>query len=405
MTNAPLPALATRLSSIAPSVITSIAETSRRLASEGHDICNLSVGEPGFPTVTAASEAGLNAIRDGETTYPRTQGALPLVDAIRTRYEADYGVSVGRDRVIVSNGAKQVLFNAFQALLNPGAEVIVPSPYWTSYVDIIGLCGGVALSAPAVADGTLEPDVAAMSDLVGKKTACILLNSPCNPSGNVISDRTMSAIFELMRKTPSLFLICDEIYDKIVFDDIRFRTALAQAPDLQDRILVINGVSKTYAMTGWRVGYGVGPQRVVSAMALVQGQSTSGSCSISQAAAAAALAGRQADVVARCKIYQSHRDIIVNALTRDCGLSFPPPQGAFYVFPDFSDFMGRHHRKAGQIDDDIEFCNALLETRLLALVPGSAFGTPGRIRISAAASREAIVDGMARLAAFVAEFD
>lgn len=394
---------APRLASIAPSVITSIAEAARKMMSEGIDLCSLSVGEPDFrtdPNVMAAAKAAMDR---GETTYPRTQGAFALVDAIIRRFHADYGQSISGGQVLVANGAKQILFNAFQATLQDGDEVIVPMPYWTSYPDIVAMCGGRTILSPALQDGSQQPDLDALEAAITPRTRWVLLNSPSNPSGMLMSDETMNGVFDILRRHPQLMLMCDEIYDKIVYDNLPFRTARMLAPELEDRILIVNGVSKTYAMTGWRIGYGIGPTNLISAMTLVQGQSTSGACSISQAAAAEALSGPQDAVAERCKAYQRRRDLLVAKLNSKCGITLDAPQGAFYALPDITAHLGKRHPTAGKIQDDVVFCKTLLETNRLALVPGSAFGAPGHVRLSTAASEEVLDDGVQRLAAFLSE--
>lgn len=392
-----------RLSAVRPSVITEVAEFARQLKLKGSTIYNLSVGEPDFSTDPHICQAAVDALSRGDTRYPRTQGSDDLVDAIRVRYQTDYDIHVSEAQVQVGNGAKQILYNAFSACLNDGDEVIFPSPYWSSYKDIVGITGGVPVVTPMQADRSLQPDIDAIARAITSRTKLILLNSPGNPSGVLISDASIEGIFDLMRQHSHVNLIVDEIYDKIVFDDRVFRTAHQLAPDLSDRILVVNGVSKTYAMTGWRIGYGIGPEPLISAMTLVQGQSTSGACSIAQAAAAAALSGSQDGVVKRLKNYQERRDVMVSLLHDACKLRCIRPEGAFYALPDVTSIIGRSHPIAGKITDDTALCKAVLQVSQVALVPGSAFGAPNHIRLSFAVSQDELRNGLTRLAEFIAE--
>ncbi len=390
-----------RLSEIQPSVITEVAELAGQLKAHGRSICNLSVGEPDFATAPHICDAANEAIRRGETTYPRTQGNLDLVDAVIARFHADYAVEVKRDQILVANGAKQILFNAFLATLDPGDEVIIPKPYWTSYPDIVRLCGGKVVHTPALVDGTFQPDIELMEAAVTTRTRWILLNSPSNPSGAIISDTTMQSIMSLLVRHPHLMLLCDEIYDKTVFDGHQFRTALSYNPDLADRILIVNGVSKTYAMTGWRIGFAIGPAPLVKAMTVIQGQSTSGACSIAQAAARAALDGPQDLVKEHCHIYQLRRDVVVDAIDNIAGLDCPAPKGAFYVLPSIQGLIGRSHPDTGQISGDLDLCKALLNVAEVATVPGTAFGSPNHIRLSYACSLDELHEAMRRIARFV----
>jgi len=392
---------ADRLFGIQPSAITEVAELARQLKAQGRKICNLSVGEPDFATAPHICDAANDAMSRGETSYPRTQGNLGLVDAVIARFQADYGIDAKQDQILVANGAKQILFNTFLATLDPGDEVIIPKPYWTTYPDIVRLCGGKVVHTPALVDGTFQPDIKLMEAAVTTKTRWLLLNSPSNPSGAIIADTTMQAIMSLLVRHPHVMLLCDEIYDKTVFDGHQFRTALSYNPDLADRILIVNGVSKTYAMTGWRIGFAIGPAPLVNSMTVIQGQSTSGACSIAQAAAKAALEGPQDFVKEHCHIYQVRRDVVVDAIGNIAGLDCPAPKGAFYVLPSMEDLIGRSHPDAGQISGDLALCKALLKVAEVATVPGTAFGSPNHIRLSYACSLEELHEAMRRIAKFV----
>lgn len=394
---------AKRLDGVKPSAITSIAEIARQQKADGRNVCNLSVGEPDFDTVPEICEAAIAAMRRGETTYPRTQGTIALIEAIKLRVKSDYGVELGGDRITVANGAKQILFNAFFATLNEGDEVIIPSPYWTTYPDIVRLCGGEVVHTPLQPGSGFQPDVQAIEKTITSRTRWILLNSPSNPSGAVINETTMAQVFDLLRGHPDIMLMCDEIYDKVVFDGITFRSALAMAPDLAGQILVVNGVSKTYAMTGWRVGYGVGPAPLIKSMTDVQGQSTSGACSISQAASATALSMSQSEVTRRRDIYQSRRDLIVAQINAISGLDCPPPKGAFYVLFSIEGLIGRSHPETGLITDGISFCKALISEAEVAAVPGEAFGAANHVRLSYACDAEEIKEATRKMALFIGQ--
>lgn len=394
---------AARLAGVKPSAITSIAEIARQQKADGRPVCNLSVGEPDFHTAPEICGAAVAAMQRGETTYPRTQGTLELIDAIRARVKSDCGVDLTGEQITVANGAKQILFNAFFATLNAGDEVIIPAPYWTTYPDIVRLCGGKVVHTPVQASGGFQPDVQAIQDAITPRTRWILLNTPSNPSGDVISEKTMSQIFELLRRHPDIMLMCDEIYDKVVFDGVAFQSVLAMAPELADQILVVNGVSKTYAMTGWRVGYGLGPKPLIRSMTDVQGQSTSGACSISQAASATALSMPQEGVIQRREIYQSRRDVLVTAINAIPGLNCPSPAGAFYVLFSIERLIGLSHPVSGPITDGISFCKALISEAEVAAVPGEAFGCPDHVRFSYACEIEEISEAVRKMALFVGQ--
>ena len=394
---------AKRLDGVKPSAITSIAEIARQQKADGRKVCNLSVGEPDFDTDTEICEAAIAAMRRGETTYPRTQGTLALIKAISVRAKSDYGIDLTGDRITVANGAKQILFNAFFATLDAGDEVIIPVPYWTTYPDIVRLCGGAVVHTLLQAGGGFQPDVQAIGKAITPRTRWILLNSPSNPSGAVVDEITMAQVFDLLRGHPDIMLMCDEIYDKVVFDGITFQSALAMAPDLADQILVVNGVSKTYAMTGWRVGYGIGPAPLIKSMTDVQGQSTSGACSISQAASATALSMSQSEVVRRRGIYQSRRDLIVAELNAIPDLDCAPPKGAFYVLFSIEGLIGRSHPETGLITDGVSFCKALISEAEVAAVPGEAFGVANHVRLAYACDAEEIKEATRKMALFIGQ--
>lgn len=391
------PYAASRLSSISESAITQIAELTKRLRAEGRDIVSLSAGEPDFDTPAHILEAARQAMRDGDTKYPRTQGSLPLVGAIQEKFARENKLDVEIDDVLVSNGAKQVLFNAFLATLNPGDEVIIPAPYWTSYPDIVRLCGGVPVFIPCQADEAYRLTPEKLAAAIGLRSRWLLLNNPANPTGVVHDREQLQALFDIVRRTPNLLVMVDEIYEHLIYDGLDFASARVVAPDLSERLLIVNGVSKAYAMTGWRIGYGVGPKGLIRAMTLVQGQSTSGACSIAQAAAAAALSGPQELVEQRRKIYAHRRDVIIGALGAIPHLSCHRPSGAFYAMISFSNPLD----SSKDVIDDVAISRTLLEKEHVAVVPGSAFGAAGDIRISYACSEENLRVAAGRIAEFM----
>lgn len=373
---------AQRLTGLDLSEIVRISERAARLRAEGRDVVTLSTGEPDFPTPDFVIDAALAAARGGQTRYPPTAGNADLRAAIAE----DHGRQMAE--VIVSTGAKQVLANALLATLDPGDEVIMPTPFWTSYADMVRIAGGIDVQvACPMADGfKLSP--AALEAAITPRTRWLMLNSPSNPSGAVYSASEIAALAEVLERHPQVWIISDEIYAHLSY--VRFASFTAVAPQLAHRTLIVNGVSKAWAMTGWRIGWGVGPAPLIKAMTAVQGQSTSGACTVSQAAALAALTGDRALLDDRRAAFRDRRDRVVAALNAMPGLSCLEPDGAFYAFPSCSALLGD-----GRSDGD--FCAALLEQAGVAVVPGRAFGLPGHFRLSFAYSDAELDDGLARI--------
>jgi len=386
-----------RAASLTLSEIALISEAAARLRAQGKPVLSFGTGEPDFPTPAHVIEAAHQAALDGKTTYPATQGVTALREAIL----AEAGLDRDPAQVIVSTGAKQVLSNAFQASLNPGDEVIVPAPYWTSYKDIIAFCQAnmVSVPCPAEAGFLLTPE--ALEAAITAKTRWLLLNTPGNPSGAMYSREQLSALAEVLRRHPHVWVIADEIYQHIAYHP--FTSVLEAAPDLADRTLIVNGVSKAHAMTGWRIGWGIGPAGLIRTMVAIQGQSTSGACSISQAAALAALTGPQDHLATRNEAFRARRDLVVAALNEIPGLDCPTPRGAFYVFPACKGLFGTRRPDGGVIEDDAGVCDYLLNVANVALVPGRAFGLPGHVRLSYAYATRDLQEGLARIAAAVAD--
>lgn len=371
---------ADRLTGLELSEIVQISERAARLRQQGRDIVALSTGEPDFPTPDWVIDAAMAAARAGETRYTPTAGTPALRAAVAEAH--------GREasEVVISTGAKQVLANALLATVNPGDEVILPAPFWTSYADMVRLAGGVPVILPCGADQGFKLRPEQLAAAITPRSAWLMLNSPSNPSGAIYSATEIAALAEVLRPHRQVKILSDEIYAHLSF--ARFTSFVAAAPDLADRTLIVSGVSKAWAMTGWRIGWGVGPTGLIKAMTAVQGQVTSGASSVSQAAALAALTGDPALLAARRDIYRARRDRVVAALDAMPGITCAAPAGAFYAFP----------RYAG---DDGALCAALLEEAGVAVVPGRAFGMPGHFRLSFAYSDTDLDAGLARISGFL----
>lgn len=385
-----------RASHLSLSEIVRISEAARALSAVGRDVLTFGTGEPDFPTPPHVIEAAHRAALNGDTSYPPTQGTPALRQAISD--SAGFAADAGQ--VIVSTGAKQVIANAFLATLDPGDEVIVPAPYWTSYADILTICeaGLVAPECGARTGFKLTPG--ALAAAITPKTRWLLLNNPGNPSGALYSRAELQALAEVLRQNPHVWVMADEIYEHIAFAP--FTSLRSAAPDLADRTLVVNGVSKAYAMTGWRLGWGIGPVDLIKAMVAVQGTSTSGACSISQAAALAALTGPQDLLADRCAAFRARRDMVVAALNAIPGIDCPPPGGAFYVFPSCAGLIGKRRPTGEVLMTDADICDYILTAEAVALVPGRAFGLPGHFRLSYAYSTADLTEGLTRIARAVA---
>ncbi len=375
---------ASRIANLEISEIVQLSERAAALKAEGRDVIALSTGEPDFPTPAHVIEAAHAAALAGKTRYPATLGTAELRAAIAAANGAKPG------EVIVSTGAKQVLSNAMLATLNPGDEVIMPAPYWTSYSDIVALAGGRPVVIPCAMTEGFKLGAEALEAAITPRTRWLMLNSPSNPSGAIYSAAEIRALAEVLARHPHVWVLSDEIYDHLSYEP--FTPFKAAAPELAGRLLVVNGVSKAYAMTGWRIGWGVGPAELIRAMGAVQGQITSGACSIAQAAALAALTGDQGLLDERRTAMQARRDRVTAALNATPGIVCPVPDGAFYVFPDISDAIAY-----GGFDSDAALCGWLLDEAGVAIVPGRAFGLPGHARLSFAYADAELEAGLSRI--------
>ena len=391
--------LASRMQNVAPSATKAMVARTRALEVEGHDIVALTQGEPDFDTPVAICEAGVAAIRGGRTRYTPVTGILDLREAIAGNLQTDHSLVYSPDEIIVGCGAKQVITNALLATLDPGDEVIVPAPCWVTYPEVVKLAGGIPVIVDCLSSPTFKFTPEQFARAVTPRTRWLVLNSPCNPTGAVYNQRDLVALAEILRMHPHVAVLCDEIYEKLVYQPARFASLAAIAPDLRDRILIVNGVSKAHAMTGWRVGYGAGPVSLVKAMATIQGQTTSHTSSIAQYAALEALAGNQSHLDVFRDTFRKRRDFICDRLNQTEGLTCKVPDGTFYVLASCSALLGRRTLDGMAIDSDIDFATWLLESFGVAVVPGASFLAPGHIRLSYAASKDEITRACDRLQA------
>ena len=379
MANAPLRP-ARRMASVGLSEIVRVSEAAAALKAAGRDVISLGTGEPDFPTPPHVIEAAHAAALAGDTKYTATQGTLALRRAIAEACARDNGYTASPAEIIVSSGAKQVIFNAFFATLDEGDEVIIAAPYWTSYSDMVTVCGGKPKIIPTTGAEGFRLAPAALAAAITPRTRWLLLNSPGNPSGAVLSAEGQAALAEVLRAHPHVAVLSDEIYQHISY--VPFTSFRIAAPDLADRTLIVNGVSKFASMTGWRLGWGIGPAPLIKLMAEVQGQVTSGASSISQAAAIAALLGPQDYIAPRREAFQRRRDLVATALNATGRLNCPLPDGAFYLYVDCSPCFGLTTPAGVKLTDDASFCAELLAQEGVAVVPGRAFGLPGCFRLS-----------------------
>lgn len=390
--------LAHRVNSIEVSLIVRLSETAAARKAAGEDVISLGTGEPDFGTPDFVLDAARAAMERGETRYTANTGTAALKAAIVANYR-NKGIGIGPKNIIASAGAKQVLFNAFMATLDEGDEVVIPAPYWTSYVDMVSMCEGVPVTMPTSAREGFVVSPQALEQAITPRTKWVLLNSPSNPSGGAYDHDQLRALLPVFERQRHVGLMSDEIYEHLVYDDFSFVSALEALPELAERTLVVNGVSKAYAMTGWRLGYGIGPEVLIGAMAAVQGQATSAPSSISQAAAIGALEGPIAVLKERRADFEHRRDLVVAGLNAIDGLVCSRPRGAFYAFPDCTGLLGRRAPDGRLITTDTELCEYFLDRAGVAVVPGLAFGAPGHFRLSYAYAQSALEQALERIAA------
>ena len=376
--------ISNRVMQIKPAATIMVSMKAIELRAQGRDIISLGFGEPDFDTPDHIKQAAIDAIWQGKTKYPPVDGTKELKSAIARKLKTENQLDFDTGQIIVSNGAKQSLSNLLISLLNPGDEVILPAPYWVSYPDMIKLAEGQPVILNATAETDFKITAKQLESSITDLTRLLIINSPSNPTGKVYSEAEYRELAEVLMEYPKIMIVCDDIYEHIYWDEKPYRTLLNVCPELSKRIVIINGVSKAYAMTGWRIGYAAGPQELVKAMLKVQSQSTSGACSISQAAATAALDGPQDCLAQMRDEYKRRYEYLLDALNAIDGVECEECDGAFYAFPSFKAVIDR----MPDIRDDVELAAWMLENAGVAMVPGTAFGAPGHLRLSFATSME-----------------
>jgi len=389
---------ASRIASVGVSKILQIGARAAAMKRDGLPVIILGAGEPDFDTPDNIKEAAKAAIDRGETKYTALDGTPALKKAICEKFRRENGIDYAPDEVTVATGAKQVLFNAFMASLDPGDEVIIPTPYWTSYSDIVEICGGVPVLIPCDAEAGFRLKAEQLEKAITPKTRWVLLNSPSNPSGAAYGEADYRPLLDVLLRHPHVWLMVDDMYEHIVYDGFRFVTPAAVEPRLKNRTLTINGVSKAYAMTGWRIGYAGGPKALIKAMAVIQSQATSCPSSVSQAASVEALNGPQDFLKERRESFQRRRDLVVSALNAIPGITCRMPEGAFYTFAGCGGVIGKVTPRGRRIEADSDFTDYLLEEAHVAVVPGSAFGLSPYFRISYATSEAELTEALKRIA-------
>ena len=383
------------LKRIKPSPTIAVTSKAREMRAAGKDVIGLGAGEPDFDTPDNIKEAAIQAIKRGDTKYTAVDGTPSLKKAIKQKFSRENNLTYELDQISVGTGGKQVLYNAFMATLNPGDEVIIPAPYWVSYPDMVLLAGGKPKIVKCSEKNEFKITPADLKKAINKKTKWLIINSPSNPTGSCYTKEEIQELSKILIKNKKVFILSDDIYEHITYDGFKFFT-IAQIKDLKDRTLTMNGVSKSYSMTGWRIGYGAGPRDIIKAMAKIQSQSTTNPSSISQAAAVEALNGTQDFIKTRSESFKERRDFVVESINNINGLSCLKPNGAFYVFPNCKKLLG----KKTKLKTDKDFVEKLLEKSEVAVVQGSAFGLDGYFRISYATSMKNLKKAMLRIKSF-----
>ena len=394
--------LADALQRIKPSATIAVTDKARALKAAGRNVIGLGAGEPDFDTPDNIKQAAVEAINRGETKYTPVPGIPQLREAIVKKFKRENNLDYAPNQVIVGTGGKQILYNAFVATMNPGDEVIIPAPYWVSYPEMVALNGG----EPVIVDTTIENNfkltAADLEKAITPKTKWLIFNSPSNPSGAAYTHAEIKAITDVLMRHPQVWVLTDDMYEHLTYGDFKFATPVEVEPALKDRTLTMNGVSKAYAMTGWRIGYAAGPLELIKAMDMIQGQQTSGACSIAQWAAVEALEGPQDFIEERRKIFEGRRNLVVSMLNQASGIQCPVPEGAFYVYPSCAGTIGKTTPSGKVIETDEDFVSELLEAEGVAVVHGSAFGLGPNFRISYATSTEKLEEACSRIQRFCA---
>jgi aspartate aminotransferase len=398
-----MPFLSSALDRVKPSATIAITQKARDLKAQGKDVISLSVGEPDFDTPDNIKEAAIAAIRRGETKYTPVCGIPELRAAVAAKFKRENNLDYKPSQTIVSTGGKHVIYNALLATLNPGDEVICVAPYWVSYPDMVALCGGTATFATAHQKDNFKLQPEELERAITPRTKWVILNSPSNPSGAAYSRPEMKALTEVLMRHPHVWILTDDMYEHLTYGDFQFVTPAEVEPALYERTLTMNGVSKAYAMTGWRIGYAAGPQALINAMDMVQSQQTSGTSSVSQWAAVEALNGTQEHLPRFKKAFERRRDLCVSMLNQTRGLVCPTPEGAFYVYPSCAEHIGKMTSTGKVLETDEDFVMELLAQEGVAAVHGSSFGLGPNFRISYATSDEKLEEACRRIQRFCAE--
>lgn len=389
--------LSHRISQVEPSATLAIAAKAAALKAEGKDIITLNLGEPDFDTPQIIKEAANQALKNGKTKYTLVEGTRELRQAIVEKFKRENGLSYELDEIIVSNGAKHSIYNALAALINPGDEVIIPSPYWVSYPDMVKLVEGIPVLLPTDIETDFKITASQLEAAITSKTKMIFFNSPSNPSGKIYSKEEYQSLAKVLLKHPHIFILSDDIYEHILWGNPVFSNIVMAAPELKERSIVINSVSKAYAMTGWRIGYAAAHKTIIEAMITIQSQSTSCPCSISQAAATAALSTDIHQFISpMVNAFHERHDFLYNSMKNMKGIHIIPSEGTFYSLPDFSQII----QKMG-LENDLIFAEKLIEKTGIVITPGSPFGAKGCIRFSFASSMDVLKEAMRRLKAFI----
>jgi aspartate aminotransferase len=397
--------IADSLDRIKPSPTISISNKVFELKAQGRDVIGLSAGEPDFDTPDNIKEAAIAAIRRGETKYTALDGIPELKRAIADKFRRENNLDYKPAQISVGTGGKQVLFNALMATINPGDEVIIPAPYWVSYPDIVLLAGGTPVFVEARLEDKLKLTPAALSAAITDRTKWVIFNSPSNPSGAAYTEDEIRGLTDVLRGHPNVWVLSDDMYEHLVYDDFRFTTPAQVEPELFDRTLTLNGVSKAYCMTGWRIGYGAGPEVLIKAMSKLQSQSTSNPSSISQWAAVEALNGPQDFIADNNRAFKERRDLVVSMLNQSTGLTCASPEGAFYVYPSCAGAIGKRSPSGKLIETDEDFVTELLAAEGVAAVHGAAFGLSPFFRVSYATSTDVLSEACRRIQRFCNALD
>jgi len=394
--------LSDTLSTVKPSPTVAISSLAQDLKRAGRDIIGLAAGEPDFATPQNIRAAAKAAMEAGYTKYTAPDGIIELKEAIVAKFERDNNLQYSTSQISVSTGGKQVLYNALMATLNPMDEVIIPAPYWVSYPDMVRLGGGTPVVLPCGVENNYKMTPAHLENVITKNTKWLIFNSPSNPTGAGYSRDELKALTDVLMRHPHVWVLSDDMYEHLAYDGFTFSTPAEVEPRLMERTLTVNGVSKAYAMTGWRIGYAGGPEHLIAAMRKIQGQSTGNPCSISQWAALEALNGPQDYIATSRPIFQARRDMVVEMLNAAMGITCPTPDGAFYVYPSIKELIGKTSKGGAKIQSDEDFATALLNEHGVAVVFGAAFGLSPNFRVSYAAADDQLRDACSRIQDFCA---